>query len=519
MKQETSANKRIAKNTFYMYIRMLVQMAVAFYTVRVIFNALGTDNYGIYNVVAGVIVFFTFLNSGLTSATKRYVTSEIAKGTEDSGSHIFNTCVIAHILISGIVLVFAETVGVWLVNHILNIPADRMVAANWVFQLSIFSAVVAIMQSPFDATIVAYEKMEIYAYFSILDVVLKLAIVFALKYIEGDKLIIYSWLLFGTFVITFLVNSFYCHHTFPICKWKYKKDSKLLKEIFKFMSWNLLGQLAAVGTNQGVSMLINVYFNVAVNAAMGVSNQIINNVNKFVINFQVAFNPQIIKSYTNKDFDYLQKLIIRSSKISSYLIIIFLVPMLFETHNVLSIWLGNYPPYAVEFCLLTIVSIYIEAIGAPLWMLQYSQTNVKTYQIVISAVYGLIFLISWLLLATIGISMPPYYIVVVRIILFILILLIRLIFANRLLSLLKIRTWLYEVFYKGFFIIFLASLIIGICSYIIVLPSFWHIIVITIISFFVTTPIIYIIGFNKSERIFFQKIINKKLHLKYECNL
>lgn len=511
MGQGINTNKRIAKNTLYMYLRMLVQIAVAFYTVRVIFNVLGTNNYGIYNVVGGIIVFFTFLNNGLTSATKRYITSEIAQGTQESVTHVFDTCVIAHVLISGIVLLFAETIGIWLVNYVLNIPSDRIVAANWVFQLSIFSAIVAIMQSPLDATIVAYEKMGIYAYFSILDVILKLAIVFALKIINGDKLIIYSWLLFGTFIITFLVNSIYCHHAFPICKWKYKKDSKLLKEIFKYMSWNLLGQLAVVGTNQGVSMLINVYFNVAVNAAMGVSSQIINNVNKFVTNFQVAFNPQIIKSYTNKDFDYLQKLIIRSSKISSYLIIIFLVPLLFETHNLLSIWLGKFPPYAVEFCLLTIISIYIEAIGAPLWMLQYSQTKIKTYQIVISSVYGSIFFISWIMLATMNTIIPPYTIIIVRIIVFILLLLIRLEFANRLLPVLKIRIWLYKVFYKGLLIILLSSLITGLCSIILVLPKFWHVATVTIISLFVTFPSIYFIGLEKSERMFIQNYITNKI--------
>lgn len=514
MNQGIDTNKRIARNTLYMYIRMLVQMAVAFYTVRVIFNVLGTNNYGIYNVVAGVIVFFTFLNNGLTSATKRYVTSEIAQGSVDRGIQVFDSCFIAHILVSAIVLLFAETLGVWLVNHVLNIPPERIIAANWVFQFSILSAVVAIMQSPFDATIVAYEKMGIYAYFSILDVILKLAIVFALKYIEGDKLIIYSWLLFGTFIVTFLVNAIYCHNTFPICRCKYHKDTALLKDIFKFMSWNLLGQLAAVGTNQGVSMLINVYFNVAVNAAMGVSNQIINNVNKFVTNFQVAFNPQIIKSYTNKDFDYLQKLIVRSSKISSYLIIIFLVPLLFETPNVLSIWLGDYPPYAVEFCLLTLVSIYIDAIGAPLWMLQYSQTNIRKYQIVISLIYCTIFFISWISLASMNSILPPYYIIVVRICIFIWLLLIRLKFAHALLPTLKIRVWLYEVLFKGFFIILIVSLITGGCSFLLKLPKFYHILAISLISLSVTIPVIYLFGFNKSERIFFHNLIINKINFK-----
>lgn len=512
MSTTSENNKRIAKNTLFMYLRMLIQMAVAFYTVRVIFNVLGTDNYGIYNVVAGIIVFFTFINNGLTTATKRYVTSEIAQGTIESGRHVFNTCVIAHILISLIVLVFAETIGVWLVNHILNIPPDRMMAANWVFQMSILAAVLGIMQSPFDAAIVAHERMNIYAYLSILDVVLKLTIVFILKTLPGDKLIVYSCLLCITFIIMMLVNCLYCHRIFPICKWKYKKDWNLLRNIFKFMSWSLLGQLAVVGTNQGIGMLVNIYFNVVVNAAMGISNQIINNVNKFVSNFQVAFNPQIIKSYTNKDYDYLLTLIMRSSKISSFLIIIFLVPLFFETNNILSIWLGNYPPYSIEFCQLTLIAIYLEAIGAPLWMLQYSQSNIKKYQIITSVIYGSIFPLSWLLLLIPNI--PPYCVIFLRIITFMILLCIRLWFAYQLLPILNIKFWLSEILGKGICIIIIACFITGSIAYTLSINKLFHVIIITGISLCCTLSLTYLIGLNKKERIYCLNIIRNKLYKK-----
>lgn len=493
-----------------MYIRMLAQLCVAFYTTRIVFNVLGTDNYGIYSVVGGVIVFFSFLNNGLTSATKRYITSEIAKGTVESGRHVFNVCVIAHVIISIIVLVFAETIGVWAVNSLLNIPPDRMIAANWVFQLSIFAAVVGIMQSPFDATIVAYERMNIYAYLSILDVVFKLLIVYALAAIHGDKLIIYAWLIFAVAIVMIAINRIYCYCNFPICKWKYKKDSKLLKDIFKFMSWSLLGQLSVIGTNQGVNMLINVYFNVAVNAAIGVSNQIINNVNKFVTNFQVAFNPQIIKSYTNKEFEYLRSLIVRSSKMSSYLIIIFLVPLLFETPNLLSVWLGDYPRYSVEFCLLTFVAIFIEAIGSPLWMLQYSQTNIKQYQIVISCVYGLAFPVSWLLLAFTPV--PPYCVIFVRIVLFIVLLIIRLIYAKRLLPILTIRYWLLEIVGRGLIIILVSSVLTGLLYFNLQTSKIISILVVTAFSLCCTLPLIFFVGFNKKERSFCVDMVKKKFH-------
>lgn len=509
MANATENNKRIVKNTLFMYIRMLVQLCVAFYTTRIVFNVLGTDNYGIYSVVGGVIVFFSFLNNGLTSATKRYITTEIAKGTVESGQHVFNVCVIAHIIISAIVLVFAETIGVWAINHLLNIPPDRMEPANWVFQLSIFATVVGIMQSPFDATIVAYERMNIYAYFSILDVVFKLLIVFALSAIHGDKLIIYAWLVFAVGVVMILINRIYCYRQFDICKWKYQKDPALLKDIFKFMSWSLMGQLSLIGTNEGVTMLINVYFNVAVNAAMGVSNQIINNVNKFVSNFQVAFNPQIIKSYANKEYDYLRTLIIRSSKLSSYLVIIFLVPLLFETPNVLSVWLGNYPQYSVEFCLLTFVAIFLEAIGAPLWMLQYAQTNIKQYQIVISGVYGLAFPACWILLAFT--SVPPYYVIIVRIIIFIGLLIIRLIYARKLLPILMVKYWLREVLGKSVLIIIISSILTGALYFHLQANRLISILIITFVSLLCNIPLIIFVGFNKQERLFCANIIRKRI--------
>ena len=389
-------NKRIVKNSLYLYARMFIMLAISLFTARIVFNTLGVDNYGIYNLVGGIIVFFTFLNNGLASATRRFITADIAENNIERGRQTFNVCIQAHIVIAFIILFLAETVGLWIVNYVLNIPKDRMNAANWVYQLSVFSAILGIIQSPFGTVITAYEKMNIYAYFTIFDVLFRLLVIYTVQIINGDKLIIYALLIFGVGIVNMILYRIYTFRTFEVCHLKWVKNISQLKEVFKFMSWSIFGQAAVVGTNQGVSVLINIYHNVAVNAAMGVSSQITSIVNQFVSNFQVAFNPQIIKSYNREDYSFVNSLVIRSSKISSFLLIIFFVPLLFETSNVLQLWLGNYPKYAVEFCILTLCCIYIETICNPLWTVVYAQTNIKKYQINISTIYSLTFLLGGL---------------------------------------------------------------------------------------------------------------------------
>ena len=217
MDSHAENTRRIAKNTLMLYVRMLFQMLVAFYTARIIFNTLGTNDYGLYNLVAGCIVFFSFLNIGLNTATKRFITSEIASGTIESQTHVFNICLVAHLLICAIVLVLSETLGLWVVNHILNIPPGRLVAANWVFQMSVFCTILGIIQSPYEVAIIAHERMSIFAYFGIFDIVLKLLIALALPLFLCDKLIIYSILLSFTFIITIIVYRGFCYRNFEMC--------------------------------------------------------------------------------------------------------------------------------------------------------------------------------------------------------------------------------------------------------------------------------------------------------------
>lgn len=505
-KSSSEKNKIILKNTLFMYGRMLVMLLISLFTARVVFNTLGVNDYGTYNLVAGIIVFFSFLNNGLSAATKRYITAEIAEGDERSISHVFYICILAHFIIALIILVLAETVGLWGVNYILNIPADRMYAANWVYQLSVISAVLGIVQSPFGSVIIAYEKMNIYAYFTIFDAVAKLFIIYMVQTLDGDKLIIYAFLIFGVSIVNMLLYRIYTYKAFPVCRLNERKgDKPLLKEIFSFMSWSIAGQAAVVGTNQGVSVLVNVYYNVAVNAAMGVSNSITNIINGFITNFQVAFNPQIVKSYVSKDYSYLQSLIIRSSKLSSFLVIIFLVPLMFEAGNVLKIWLGDYPEYSVEFCILTLLAIYFEAVSAPLWMTVYAQKDIKSYQIVISTVYSLNFFVGWLILF---LGAAPYSVITVRVIVFIALAGIRLYFTKKFFTQFDIKIWIIDVLCKSILIFLISSIVTGGIIYSVKCNDFSHILLTTLISLCVTFPMIYSVGLTKSERVFFREKIS-----------
>ena len=501
-------SKRIAKNTVVLYLRMAVLLVISLYTSRIIFNALGIEDYGVYNLVAGIVVFFSFLNNGLSSATKRYLTAEIGRGKEESETHIFNICVQAHVCIAILVFILAEFVGLWAIECWLNIPDSRLYAANWVYQISILITVLGIIKSPFDTIIIAYERMEIYSYMTIIDVVIKLLIVVLLQVLGGEKLIIYSLLLLGTSIVTFVITYSYCIIKIPSSKIHLVRDRNSLLNVFSFMGWSLLGQIAVVGTNQGVSVLINLYYSVVLNAALGVSNTITNIVSNFVSNFQVAFNPQIIKLYHSHDYKTLATLAIRASKLSSYLIIIFLVPICLEVKELLSFWLGDYPKYSPEFTILTLFAIFVEALSAPLWMTVYSQSNIRKYQIVISSVYSLNFFLGWLVLY---LGFMPYIVIAIRICVFTTLIFIRLWFVHSLIKSFPVKIWICDVLLKSSFIIALSFIIVGLIASNLSYSGLLRLIVVTLTSIVTSGTLIIMFGFNKQERTSMLTIVKTRI--------
>lgn len=502
-------SKRIFKNTLYMYARMIVMLIISLFTARIVFNTLGVEDYGTYNVVGSIIVFFTFINGGLGAASSRYITAEIGKGTPQSGRKVFNVCLQAHAVIAMIVLILGETVGLWLVNSALNLPEGRYFAANIVYQFSIITAVIHILYSPFNTTLLAYERMNIYAYLTIFDAINRLLIIFLIQALDGDKLIIYGILTFAASLVIATFNYGYCFRNFTICHLKIYKDKGLLKEIFNFTSWSLLGQACIVGTNQGVTFLINVFCGVVVNAAMGISNQITNIVSNFVRNFQMAFQPQIVKSYSTKDYDYLKSLIYRSSKITSMLMLVFSVPICVEIGNVLKIWLGDYPQYACEFCQWTLIALFFDNITGPLWMTINSQSNIKKYQIITSLIFSMNFFMGWAVLFS-GLF-PPYSVMIVRVFVFFVLIFVRLSFTKKFFNEFLINRWLKDVMLTSIVIFIVAY---GLCKLVVYYfnMSLWtELISISVLSELILIPLCLYIMFEKSERKKVFSFVRKKI--------
>ncbi len=364
-------------------------MGVSLYTSRIILNTLGVDNFGIYNIVGGVVILFSFLNSAMSGATSRFITYELGSGDIDRVSKVFSGALTIHIAISLVLLLFAETVGVWFLETQLNIPPDRMVAARVVYQFSIFSALIAITQVPYNASIIANERMNIYAYISIVEVGLKLAVAFSLAILPFDKLITYSMLMFAVVGLVAVAYRFYCIKYLSGCRYKFHTDRAVLKPMLSFTGWDMYGNMCIVGNTQGVNMLINIFFGVALNTAYGIAMQVGNAVSLFANNFLTAVRPNIIKNYASGDTQYVVSTYYQTSKFAYLLLLLFVLPLLFEMPTVLAIWLREVPASSVLFARFALVVCIISTllISIPN-ILIHATGNVKK----LSLVRGTIFL-------------------------------------------------------------------------------------------------------------------------------
>ncbi len=381
---KTANNKRIAKNTIALYIRMLLMMCIAFFTTREVLRILGVENFGIYNIVGGFIVLFVFINNSMTLATQRFLNFEIGKNTVSDTRRVFSASLSIHVIIAIVIALLAETIGLWFLNTYLNIPDNKLFQANVVYQLSLLSTLISIIRSPYNAAIIAYEKMDFFAYISVLESVLKLVIVYILLIFEEQALITYAALILGVTLLITFVYWLFCKISFPACRYYLFYDKSLYKSLLRFSGWSMFGSFANVGTHQGLNILLNMFFGVTVNAAAGVANQVSGAVYTFVSNFQTAFNPQLVKSYASNKFAEFHALIIRSSKFSFYLLWILSLPILICCEELLGIWLENVPPHSAYFCRLIIVFSLIDAIQGPLWMSVQATGKIKNYQLLMS---------------------------------------------------------------------------------------------------------------------------------------
>ena len=365
---------------------MLVILVISLYTSRAILAILGADDFGIYNVVGGVVVLFSFLTNAMTNSTQRFLNYNLGLNDEKKIANVFNTSMLAHFTILGVVLILAETIGLWFVMTQLNIPAERYTASIWVYQASVVATLLNIIVIPYRASIIATERMGVFAYISILDVVLKLIIVLVLPYFSVDSLILYSILLSGISFLILILYRAVCIRKMSFTHFHFVWDKKQYMEQMSFSGWYLFGGVATVGAKQGTNILINLFFNVTVNAAVGIANQVRNAVYGFVTSFQTAFNPQIVKLYASGEHDNLLSLIYRSSKFSYYLLLILSLPIVIFCEDILSLWLVEVPDYAVVFTQLVVITSFTEALSAPLMTAIGATGEIRKYQIFVSLI-------------------------------------------------------------------------------------------------------------------------------------
>lgn len=499
MSQDQSSNKRIAKNTLMLYIRMLISMLVGLYTSRVVLQTLGVEDYGVYGVVGGIVGMLGFINASMSISTSRFITFEMGKGDFFAIKNTFSTSLIIHVLIAIFVIVGSETIGLWFLNNRLVIPSDRLMAANWVFQCSIITAAISITQTPYSAVIMSNEKMDIYAYFELLNVCLKLLIVYILMIGDYDKLILYSFLSLGISLLMCLLYRVYCIRHFPESHFCWIWENKKLKEMLGFSFWNMFGELANVGMFQGLSLMMNMYFGVVVNAARSIANQVLGLVDGFVTNFNVALSPQITKSYASGDSARTIDLLMRGSRYSYFLFLVFALPAFLEAEHLLRIWLGILPEHTLSFVRITLVMSMVNTLTPPLLIGIRATGKIREYQIIVSSVAFLLFPLAYIALEN---GVIPETVMMLHLCIYIILQFIRIWIAHDV-----IQFSMVDYFRKVIFsisIVTILSLAIPTLLYIHLMPSLlnaFFIVVSCLISVMLT---VMTCGMNSRERVFFR---------------
>lgn len=496
--QTSDNNKRIAKNTLLLYVRMLFTMAVSLFTSRVILNTLGVEDYGINNVVGGIVTMFSVLSGSLSSSISRFITFELGKGNIERLKTIFSTGINIQLGMSVLIIIIAEAVGIWFLNTKMNIPTDRMVAANWVFQCAILTFVLNLLSVPYNAAIIAHEKMSAFAYISVVEVSLKLIIVYMLMISPFDRLETYAVLLLLAGAVIRFIYGYYCKRHFEECTYHFVFDKPVLKEMTGFAGWNFLGNGSYMLNTQGVNILMNLYFGVAVNAARGIATQVDAALKQFVNNFTTAVNPQITKSYAQGDLDYMHKLVCRSAKFSAFLMMFFAVPIILETNTILTIWLKTVPDYAVIFLQWIIISSFMDTVLAnSLVTSMFATGKIKRYQIIVTTVGCLVFPLSWI---AFKLGFEPQVGYILYFIIYTILLFVRLYLLKDMVKL-PVMMYIREVLYKLAPIIVVGFSIPGIL--ILTMDAGWlRLILVCLLSVLVTAASEYFIGLSNKEKNF-----------------
>ncbi|WP_338336097.1 lipopolysaccharide biosynthesis protein [Marseilla massiliensis] len=490
-------NKRIAKNTLLLYFRMLLTMIVSLYTSRVVLNTLGIEDYGIYNVVGGVVAMFSVISGSLSAAITRFITFELGTGNKESLNKVFSSSVTIQIGLALIIVILAETVGVWFLNAKMNIPDGRMLAASWVFQFSLLTFAISLISVPYNASIIAHEKMSAFAYISIFEAASKLGVAFLIAISPIDQLIFYAMLICCIAIIIRLIYGIYCKRNFEECSYHFIYDGSLLKRMFGFAGWNFLGAASWVLSNHGGNIVINLFCGPAVNAARGIATRVTSAVQGFSQNFMTALNPQITKSYASGDRQYQMILIYQGARLSFYMLLLISLPVLLNTHYLLEIWLKVVPEHAVEFVQLSLILSMLESISNPLITAMLATGNIRNYQIIVGGLQMLNLPASYILLRM---GCVPEMVLIVAIVISQCCLATRLIMLRGMIRL-SAKNYLVKV-YANIIIVSLFAAVVPVAFSRVMEENIGNFLLLCLISIMCTVISILYIGCNKQERQF-----------------
>ena len=491
-----TSDKRIAKNTIVLYIQLFLQMAIGLYTSRVVLNTLGVSDFGLYNVVGGVVLMLAFLNSAMASASQRFISYELGSGNYHSLQNVFSVSIKVHVLLAIIVAIVLESVGYWFLNNKLVIPIDRNEAANWVFQCSIISFVLTIISVPYNSLIIAYEKMSAFAYITIFESILRLSIVFILQYLYCDKLVLYAILSMIVSIIIRFCYTLYCKIKIPSVKFVNTKDKSLFKQIFSFASWSVIGNIGFTAKDQLSNIVINLFCGTVVNAARGIASQVNSVVSSFASNFGMAVNPQITKSYAAGEFEDCKRLVFLGARIKFYLLSIIAIPVIINSGKILELWLINVPQYAIQFLILVITASVFDTLSSTASTAIQATGNIKKFTIINSILLLLEVPIAYILLF---IGSAPYYASIPTILLSVISTVYRFCYLHNLTQVFDLKSIILNLVLKN--ILLFCFMLTGpflLKSY---MPdNFMSFFLSILFSIIWTVAIVFLLGLNKDEK-------------------
>ena len=502
----TSSNKRIARNTMMLYIRMFVIMGVTLYMSRVVLDALGVDDYGIYNIVGGIVVLFAFINGAMTTAVQRFLNYALGRNDTGEAQRDFAASLNIYLGISVLFIILAETVGLWFLDTYINIPPTRADAAWWAYQLTVLTTVLNMLRTVYNAAIIAHERMSFYAYTSIIEAALRLGVAFAI-FMFPDRLISYAALLAAVSLIILAWYMVYCRAKFEICRHHtFTYEKARYRGLIGFSGWSMLGAMANTGAQQGCNVLMNIFFGVASNAALGIANQVNSAIYNFLSNFQTAFNPQIVKTYAAGEKENFTNLLINASKYSYFLMLMIIIPLYICCDEVLGLWLTEVPQHSASFCKLMFMFTMVDALQGPLWVSVQATGKIRNYQILMSILILSSVPVSYVLLKFIKVA---EVILAVRVLANVVTAVARVIYLRKLLDF-PIARYLKEVI--AISLIVTAIAVVAPCVTYECLTGWAKVAVTVIVAILSTALTVFFIGMKRNERNFVLKTLKQFAH-------